>query len=494
MGTAWLASHALGPRLGPCWKCSQYWKLILVEQQLIRRQCSRMADEFTHQDDRRALFMPLLGSSKSPAADAFIDGLFDRLIRPRLLGGQMRPTSLEKARRALAALMADLCRYRPQGRDGKHGMAPKDFPAQELGFGRTAFLLVSEALVKADAMRFKKGWNFTSEGFGGGPVRHGGSVAMFRLAPCMVERLGALCGTDAGKHWAHGRPKIRPDEPLLSLRSRKVGSEGGDELAYVPDELGVGAIVAGIERLTSFLDGRVDGFAYAGIRRVYNDGDMPGKRWRRGGRWFSRKGGEAYENMGMMMRVETISLGGEIICEVDISASHLAVLHGLLALPFDPRHSDPYACGMVHREAVKAFLTASFGRGTLDWKRWSRRSIDTYAEKAKGRMLDEDYTVDGVRSAILKRYPFLANFSDLETNSLDLQWHEAEILTLAMTSLMERNTPSLPVHDALLVPESKLEEAKAALRRAFATHFGDSQVVPALKVTYGGPNAVARNL
>lgn len=453
-----------------------------------------MSSEFTWQDDKRALIMPLLGGPKSPLAEAAVEALFQEVVKPRMAGRQERPSSIKKARAALGALLGDLCRYRSQGRDGKHGVTPKDFSTADLGFARTSFMLVKEALGDADLLRFKPGWNFTGEGFDGSVTRYGGSLTIFRLAPSLADRLGALCGPDASKHWSHGRPKVRPEEPLLSLRSCKDNDGEAVELPYSIEEPSVADLLRRLERLNHFLSGRVDGVAFGGLRRIYNDGDVPGKRWKRGGRYYSLKGAEQYEMMGEWGRVKTILLDGEIVAEVDIRASHLTVLHGLLGLPFDPGRSDPYACGDVHREAVKAFLTASFGRGNLRANRWYPRSLEAYAEKRSGRNLSADYTVEEVRSAVLARYPFLRRLEELSINSLNLQWHEAEVLTLAIESLMDRNIPSLPVHDALLVPESRLEEAKLALRRAFAVHFRSELLIPALSVTYGGPYAEAMNI
>lgn len=453
-----------------------------------------MTGHFTKEDEKRALFMPLLGGARSAAADDLVDALLTEAVNPRAIGKQRRPSSATKARAALGALLGDLCRFHPQGRNGKHGMAPKDFPSATLGFGRTAFILVRDALEGAGLLRVKVGWNFTDEGFDGGLIRFGGSVTIFGLSPKLVERLGELCGPDAAKHWFHGRLKVQPVEPLLSLRSRKDAQGKWEELPIPPDDPVATKMAERLTALNGFLDGRVGGVAFAGVRRTFNDGDMPEYRWRRGGRFYSRKGGEPYEMMGEIGRVKTILLDGEIVGEVDIRASHLSVIHALLGLRFDPQSTDPYACGGIHREAVKVFLTASFGLGHLNLKRWSPRSREAYFEKSKGRNLGDDYKVDEVRSAVLARYPFLASLEDRGINSLDLQWHEAEVLGLAMEELMAKGIPTLPVHDALLVPQRHLDNAKAALRRAFVLHFGNERVIPALSVTYGGPMAEAMNI
>ena len=452
-----------------------------------------MPGEFTNEDERRALKMPLLGRPKSPASEAFTKALFVEVVEPSMAGKQQRPSRLTAAMDALGAILSDLCRYRSQGRDGKHGVAPNDFSSEALGFGRTAFMLVKNALEGAGLILVKKGWNFTGESFDGSLARYGGSLTMFRLAPVLVEQLGELCGSEVAKHWSHGRPKALPDKPLLLLRARKKAGRAED-LDYSCEEPGVGNLMRRLGRLNTFLLGRVEGVAFGGLRRIYNDGDYPRWRWKRGGRYYSRREGEAYEGLGGLGRVETILLDGEAVNEVDIRASHLAVLHGVLGLPFDPGHQDPYACGNVAREAVKVFITASIGRGHIRAKGWSRGNLASYSEQTRGRNLTEDYSLEEVRSAVLDRYPCFDRLEELGINSLDLQWHEAEILTLAMEWLMDRNIPSLPVHDALLVPASRSEEAKAALRFAFSAHFKSELVVPALSVTYGGPMAEALKL
>lgn len=452
------------------------------------------ADGISWRDRDRALYLPLLGRAKSPAAKRLVDELFDEVVRPRMAGRQMRPTRLVSHRLALEALLADLCRYRAQGRDGKHGMAAKDFPSRDLGFGLTAFALVRDALVHAGLILFKRGYKYVGVGFLGEVRRYGGDVAFFRPSSSLVTRLGNLCGLKARAHWSYGRPSEARTEPTLILRRRKVGKERPEDLPFDLKEPGVADILEGIERTNSFLRRRVDGFAFTGVRRLYNDGDVPGKRWNRGGRYYSIPGGEAYEAMGQFARLEVVRLDGETVNEVDIRASHLTVLHAVFGLPFDPGHRDPYAWGSIHREAAKAFVTTSVGKGTAQWNRWSLRARDTYAERRRGRRLEEDYTVAQVRSEGLQRYPFLCRLDEDGVNSLDLSWHEAEILTHAMGLLRDRGTSSLPVHDSLMMPSSKTEEAKSALRKAFAVHFGNELVVPALSVTYGGPGAEGLNL
>ena len=175
---------------------------------------------------------------------------------------------------------------------------------------------VSEALQASDLLRFKVGWNFTSDGFDG-EFRHGGEVSTFGLRPNLIERLGELCGPDANVHWSHGRPRVRPDELLITLKAQRIGSDDTVELPYsFFDEPIAARIKGGINHLNTFLSGRVDGIAFAGLRRIYNDGDVEGKRWRRGGRYYSLKRAEQYELMGEMARVKAIRLDGRTRAQV----------------------------------------------------------------------------------------------------------------------------------------------------------------------------------
>ena len=81
---------------------------------------------------------------------------------------------------------------------------------------------------------------------------------------------------------------------------------------------------------------------------------------------------------------------------------------------------------------------------------------------------------NAARRAALARYPFLADLPKLGIGTLDLQYHEAQILRLAMEELMvDHGVGFLPVHDALVVPQSKVAIAKAAIEKSFRHYFLD---------------------
>jgi hypothetical protein len=80
-----------------------------------------------------------------------------------------------------------------------------------------------------------------------------------------------------------------------------------------------------------------------------------------------------------------------------------------------------------------------------------------------------------VRETVLNHHPVLLQLQALGITSLDLQFHESEILLRAMQELREQHSlPSLPIHDGLIVPESEREVTKAVLVRAFRDYFRET--------------------
>ena len=439
--------------------------------------------------------MPLRGGPKSLQALALIEDLISTVVLPR--EPRTRPTSRAKMKLALGALLSDLFRYRSGGRDGKHGFSPKDFPSAELGFGRDIFVPIKDALVERDLLQFKKGWKRVEEGFFGKPVRSGGDLAFFRLTPKLLEKAGSVARDRWSEHWRAGT--LMPVEPkgasLIALRAaKKEGGEKGAELNFSNDEPNAALALRDLEAANAFLrKAQVEGIAFAGLRRIFNDGDVPGKRWRRGGRFYSLPGGDAYETMGGEERRALIRFAGEAVAEVDISASHLTILYAIHSLPFDPCKEDPYSIPGIRRAVVKAWVTMSLGRAAVESNRWSSRAKQAYEEEHPGGSLSAECKVPQVRRAVIKKHPILHELAENEINSLDLQWHEADILRIAMYDLRKgHGVPSLPVHDSLIVPVSQVELAKRALRRGFMFHFEKTGIEPRLAVK--GPSLSDENL
>lgn len=206
------------------------------------------------------------------------------------------------------------------------------------------------------------------------------------------------------------------------------------------------------------------------------------------GRWIATGGGN-YQSIPKADRA-AIRIDGEAVAEVDVRASHLTIMHGLLDLPAP--EGDPYTVGEAGpclRGAVKAWVTATLGKGG-PVKRWSKHSLADRPGLA-------DFPADRLGDLVCGRYPFLcrpalevAGVAGLDTLghlgtpqrllTFRLMALEAEALTVALTTLWGQGTLALPLHDALIVPAPAVAEARAAMTDAFRTRLG---VVPTLTVS-----------
>jgi hypothetical protein len=149
-------------------------------------------------------------------------------------------------------------------------------------------------------------------------------------------------------------------------------------------------------------------------------------------------------------------------------------MHGLLGLQLPD--GDPYEVPEVPREVVKAWLTATLGKGS-PVKRWPEK---TAREKPEIVALPASQ----VSSAIIARYPFLGDPARTVAESAKLTslaslgrlpklltprlMHiEAEALTRAMETMRSRDILALPLHDSLILPRSGVPYVAEALVSAF---------------------------
>jgi hypothetical protein len=192
--------------------------------------------------------------------------------------------------------------------------------------------------------------------------------------------------------------------------------------------------------------------------------------WRLGGRWYAVGHDQAttYAYKPEEDRLRDIRINGEAVVEVDIKASHLTILHGLLGLPLPPH--DPYTVsGDIGRNTAKAWLTTSLGRGRPS-ERWSG-STDKDLRTVRAGV---------VRDAMVATYPFLTDLlqvvpGDLRQAypdeaalvSLYLQGVEAAALSFAIAYARSHGVLALPMHDGLIVPASAAWIADRGLKEGF---------------------------
>jgi hypothetical protein len=427
----------------------------------------------------------LLGSPVSAEAGALVDQLMHQAVL-KVADGQQRPTSIEKARRALGALMADLFDLQrghaddPRPRLAAHGMSPKDIPAKTLGFGHAIFTEVLTALQHAGLLSVTIGQPRWRKAFG--KVHNfNGQTTTFQATPALID-LATSHGVEVADwpaHWrsTDGRPAAtKPTEPRLELRGEKVRFRGKKQDAQVVaidfTKPRVSELLEGINKLNGYLsEQQIGGIAFPGLRRIFNDGDAPDYAWNKGGRYYSLAGGHRYETMGAHRRLERITLNGDKVGEADIRASHLTLLHALMDAHLDLSR-DPYSVDGLDRDLVKWWCTQAIGSSNPKSRQWTSDAKETYAARHNGRQLQKDHPIAQVGEAVRARHPVLGELKTCGISTLDLQYHEAEILRLAMEELIEAAVPVLPIHDGLIVSLKHLTLAECALVRAFREHVG----------------------
>lgn len=451
------------------------------------------ASDFTWVEREAAPLMELRSSPISAEATAFVEKLLQDVIFPAWPSDlQQRKTTVEKHRKAIGALMADLLRLRL--RDGvpigKRGMADKDFTG--LPFGHDVFRRTREALIGAGLLEFLAGYRYFMAHVARGTVSSSvqGCFRLTSRALALADSAGVLVDSlpDWLEHWDRPRTAVAKTETgaaLIVLKSQKIGygpnRTDGKLLPFDSHADRVRSMVQELNEHNAFIEAvGVDGSTFSGLRRIFNNGDVEGFAWQWGGRMFSVASG-GYEGDRKADRFGAMRLGGERIGEVDLKASHLSILYALRGLQFDAAMADPYAVAGMRREIVKAWITHAVGRGDTTATRWSAKAREAYRGIAPDRKLQADYPFAQASKAILKAHPVLGELKgDDDVSVLSLMYHESEIVLGAMRSLRLEGIPSLPVHDCLIVPVSSLMAGQRALTEAFSAYIRKVTGIPSL--------------
>lgn len=419
---------------------------------LVVEETAKTAQRYVIRDRSRE--MSFCGGPASQTAEATVEALISAL---GLDCPGTKPTSIVARRIALGTFLADLLLIGRNGVWSNRSLKDGDF--KDTKVGRRAFRPVMEALQRARLIDVLPGYRGT-QGLTIG-ARTTGRQTRFRPTPRLLRFLEASgVPLDALlDHFTPGEKDAPRSQDLLQLRGTKPKRTSRELKQKAPtlpidpaDPVAI-RLRSEVEEINTFLRScRIDGFAFPGLCRIFNEGDKVATRWRRGGRFYCLPGGGDY--MAWKGKKEARAAGmrlqGEEVVEVDLQACHLTIFYALMGEPFD-NTIDPYEVPEVPRKSVKDWVTFALGSGTIIPK-----NADWYWK---------------VRSAALARHPILRRLDQSRLNSLDFQFHEAEVMKRAMGFLRRFGVPSLPVHDSLIIPRSAREDAKGALTIAFASYF-----------------------
>ncbi|NEU96034.1 hypothetical protein [Bradyrhizobium uaiense] len=273
-----------------------------------------------------------------------------------------------------------------------------------------------------------------------------------------------------------------PKHPV-ELRKRKLKNfYRRTDVPGAPMEFERTPSIRGMEHVISelnefFAKHTLRGGQHHGYVRIFHNGDDPDFDWDKGGRLYSQHFADSYQVMSSEDR-RKMTIDGEPVAEVDISGSYLTIFLSLHGLQLDLTE-DPYllpGLGVEHRGAVKQWFVGTFGNNK-PIKRWPKDMLDDDPTLAEHRAAD-------ITKAVFVKYPVLKSWGEPcngRTYSwADLMYLESAVMFSTMLGLMhEHSTPSLSVHDSLIVPVSKVEVASELLRSRFQER---QNVLPRLKV------------
>jgi hypothetical protein len=307
-------------------------------------------------------------------------------------------------------------------------------------------------------------------------------AARFRATPALL-RFSTENGVDPGKASDHFEFEYDLPEHPIELRARKIKdyynntAPSGRTLTFERD-FWVEAMEPSIQELNEFFAKQtLRGGMHHGYIRIFSNGDDPDFRWNKGGRFYSQHY-PSYQVLSADERAR-MTINGEPVAEVDIRASYLTIFLSTHGIQLDAI-KDPYelpGLNREHRAAVKAWMVATFGN-TKRIRRWPPRMLQKSPELRQ-------YRVSTITTAALAKYPALetwgeATFRGHVIGWADLMYLESAIMFSTMLDLMrDHHTPSLSVHDSLIVPVSRAEVARDAIKARF---LAQQKVTPLLKI------------
>lgn len=435
-----------------------------------------------------AIFGLVTAQALTTEANGLIDEVYGRVL-VHDAEGRKRPggSRQDKLRQAVAALLGDLLLNHPKLTFIQTDSS--EFTGQVVS--HRSFMAAERALSTLGFLRrvgAPKGYRSVGAFFEPGDDGTFGPSWAPRFEPTplllsMAEQCGVL--PDAKDHF--GRPaRVLTRNGLIVLRAKASGF-GANKVTgkrmVLPKDRHLDALRDEVSEMNAAIaQADVQGCPLPVLKRVFTLSIGEGNKPALHGRFYT-PGKDGYVHAPKEDR-KRITIGGEAIVEVDVSASQFWCFYGAairagvdVDVPWSRK--DLYDVSGLPRAVVKAFVATTWGIGRLP-ERWPQGTASRLAEEG---VAIADHPIKVVREAVLQVHPVLDHlehvlamapleaFEGHSPSSLCSLWLmaiEAEALRQALLTLLRADgVVALPLHDALLVPSSKAEVAEERLRGAF---------------------------
>lgn len=433
-------------------------------------------DAWTPEDLASAVMLDLGTVPVQPAACQLVEHLTAVLESGE---NRQRGRSLDAHRafqRAVAGVVGGSLRAWRKGRAVFHVQTPNAFSDGPVSYRQ--FIATVDGLVAHGLLQVHRAIRYELADFGDGFVVYRGRAARMRPTARLLELAAAHAVTmetvkDAfGVEFSSTPPAIPEcpvtQRPLKEPRRRDQISQRGADLPSVKGDRVFESLCEQVREQNAFAARHtVLGCPPPRWRRIY------GPDWMLDGRWYAL-GANHYQGLSEDTRAG-ITINGEPTAEVDVSGSHLSIMHGLLGRELP--EGDLYHIDGLPRSVVKKWVTATLGKGSPLGPKWPTGAVEEQPELAA-------FSASEVGAAVVARYDFLAAPAEAVAGhsklgelahlgrptrllALRLMGIEAAALTAAMGYLRFRDVLALPVHDSLIVPKSEVSRTQETLRLAF---------------------------
>ena len=425
---------------------------------------NKLQQQFSELKD--AIYMGFQRRNKSTASIQLCQEITSHILSLETRRRVRRQKDKLSFERAIELILADLLYaarlvesrwlYRPLGNDRF-----TNEPVKRVTFKKVIHLMEAAGFVES-----AKGGNYRNTFYDSetsSSAFHPGIATRFRVTEYLLS-IAAKHGIETSnisQHYLMTLPKnvIKKRATARTIKGRKLS---GSLMRIVRDDK-FEALANQVKVINQYLDKQhLKNAVFNGYYRSFNMGDHPSFKWNKGGRLYCT-GKESYQKLKKQERLGNIKINDESIVEVDINASYLSIFHGLNGYKL-PAQEDLYKLTSLHRDIVKAWINAAFGKGIFP-SRWPSKARTELLSKNAPL---ENRTMKEVGEIICESIPVLKKLPTSGITWADLMYQESQAIISTMDSLRENyNIPAYSMHDGLIVPVSSQEIVANEIKRAF---------------------------